>query len=360
MSDSQIDEILLRRTFELAKQGLGQVSPNPMVGAILSKNGRIIGEGYHRGPGQPHAEVEALNSSIEDPAGATLYCNLEPCSHTNKRTPPCAPLLVSKGIKRVVISNIDCNPNVSGKGLQLLADAGIEVDQGQLAAEGEELNKSFFKFMRTGLPYIHIKIAQGLDGKIATASGDSHWISDEAARNEVHKLRFEYDAVMIGRQTAQVDNPTLTARASDGETLKVPWRIIVGNPKKLSSQLSVLNDEHAQKTIILCRENDLPNLKIPGINYIALPEHDFLESGLMALAKMSITSILVEGGATLAETLIEKRLFDKLTIYMAPIYMGQGPGPFQGRRVEKISDALRFGKSNVRILGEQAVFDLSP
>ncbi len=366
MANTQLDEFLLRRTLELALQGLGQVSPNPMVGAILAKNGRIIGEGYHRGPGQPHAEIEAFNSCIEDPAGATLYCNLEPCCHTNKRTPPCVPTILSKGIKRVVFANLDSNPQVAGEGLRLLQEAGLEVEHGQLAAEGEELNRAFFKLMRTGLPYVHVKLAQGLDGKIATATGDSQWISDDAARREVHRLRYEYDAVMVGRQTAQVDNPTLTARNVEGEVTKVPWRILVGNPANFRPDLKVLNDENAHKTLILCKENDLKDFlshganPFPGVNFVPVPEEDFLLNGLKTLAAMSITSILVEGGAHLAESLVEQGLFDKMTIYTAPIYVGQGPGPFQGRKVERISDAMSFGHVRVRVLGEQAVFELSP
>lgn len=357
MSNDHLDAMFLKMAFEQASLARGLVSPNPMVGAVIVKNGRIIGRGHHKGPGHPHAEVEAINSAIEDIYGSTLYCNLEPCVHTNKRTPPCVPLIIEKKIARVVVSNIDPNPEVSGLGLEKLKEAGIEIECGLFEDEGKELNRVFFKYITQRRPYIHLKLAQSLDGKMAISNGLSKWISNDLARSEVHKLRQEYDAVMIGRNTANLDNPKLTARA-DNEIVKVPWRIVVGNPNKLNLDLDLFKDQFQEKTIVFSSE-ELKEKNPSYAQFIRLSEENFLEEMMNKLFELSITSVLVEGGAKLIESFLKKKLFDRLTLYTAPLFLGKGPSLFTNEEFNSMNEIINFENSQVRTLGNQAVFEIS-
>ena len=200
---------------DLAIKGIGTVSPNPLVGAVIVKDRKIVGEGFHQKAGEAHAEVNAVNSSAENLEGAILYTTLEPCCHTNKKTPPCTKLIIEKKFKTVVVANLDPNPSVAGKGIEALRRAGITVITDICKELGEEVNKIFFKNMRTGLPFIHIKQAMTLDGKTASHTGDSKWITSATARSEVHELRYQYDAIMVGSKTANLDNPDLTCRRNE-------------------------------------------------------------------------------------------------------------------------------------------------
>ncbi|MDH5581366.1 MAG: bifunctional diaminohydroxyphosphoribosylaminopyrimidine deaminase/5-amino-6-(5-phosphoribosylamino)uracil reductase RibD, partial [Bdellovibrionales bacterium] len=243
-------QIYMEKAISLAINGRGLVSPNPLVGAVIVKDGKIIGEGFHERAGTDHAEVVAIKNAIEDVSGSTLYCNLEPCCHTDKRTPPCVDLLIEKKIKRVVLCNLDPNPKVCGKGIKLLRAAGIEVELGLLEKEGKKLNETFFKFITSGLPFVHLKMAMSLDGKIALANGKSKWITCEDSRKIVHQMRFDYDAVMIGRETLNKDNPKLTIR--DVESFgKCPYRIVMGNPSAMNLDSDLFIDEYKKKTIVL-------------------------------------------------------------------------------------------------------------
>ena len=218
------DYYFLRQCFTLAKKAKGFVSPNPLVGAILVKKGKVIGRGYHKRYGSDHAEVNALKNAKEGVAGSTLYCNFEPCCHTKKQTPPCVPLIIQKKIKRVVISNFDPNKEVNGKGVKQLREAGVEVITDILEDEGKDLNKFYFKYVSEKLPYITLKIAQSIDGKISEAKDKQTWLTGKESINYVHKLRSEYDAVLVGAGTIRTDNPLLNVRTIKGRN---PIRIII-------------------------------------------------------------------------------------------------------------------------------------
>ena len=313
-----LDEDYMRRAFELASKGKGTVSPNPLVGAVLVFENKIIGEGFHQKSGEAHAEINAINNSEKSLKGATLYCTLEPCCHSNKKTPPCTKEIIKQKISRVVIANIDPNPEVAGKGASELEAAGIEVVTGVLSELGENINKVFFKFIKTGLPYVHLKQAMTLDGKTASESGDSKWITSSIAREEVHDLRYMYDAVMVGSNTANVDNPSLTCRKKN-EVIKVPKRIIAARSKNLDANLLLLNDKYKESTIIVQNNTNLDNLK--------------------EIASMGITSILLEGGCRLASSFVDDGLVDEVSYYIAPKLMGNGTPVYSSSKASLMSDS---------------------
>ncbi|MBT8387474.1 MAG: bifunctional diaminohydroxyphosphoribosylaminopyrimidine deaminase/5-amino-6-(5-phosphoribosylamino)uracil reductase RibD, partial [Ignavibacteria bacterium] len=250
--DVGYDELYLKRCFELAAKGAGTVSPNPLVGTIIVKNGEVIGEGFHQKYGEAHAEVEAINNSAEDSNGSTLYCNLEPCCHTNKQTPPCVPLIISKKISRVVISNLDPNPEVCGEGVKQLRDAGIEVITGLLENKGEELNKFYFNYVKKKIPYITLKVAQSIDGKISKSNNEQSWLTGKESILFVHQQRAVYDAVLVGANTVAVDNPLLTVRNVEGRN---PKRIILDGKLSIDLNASILTAEDVENTWILTSYN---------------------------------------------------------------------------------------------------------
>lgn len=353
--DNILHEKFIQQTFELAQKGFGNVSPNPLVGAVIVKDENILSTGYHAKYGTAHAEADALNKilDINEVKGATLYCNLEPCCHTNKQTPPCAQRIIKAGIKKVIISNRDPNPNVSGKGIQLLKDAGIEVIEGILKEEGETLNKVFFKNMKEGLPFIHLKVAQTLDGKMASISNDSKWISDEEARRNVHHLRFEYDAVAIGRNTQIHDNPKLTARL---EKTISPYRIVFGNINKMNREGHLFNDEFKDKTIVLTTIDPLETNE--KINWINIKKIELPDVFKLLYKKFKITSILIEGGPTLLTSILDQNLYDQMTVYINPILLGNGHSIYKNENNLLIQDAIMFGKTSWSVLNNQAVLEV--
>ena len=233
---TEIGKTFMREALSLARRGLGTTSPNPMVGAVVVRAGEIIGRGFHQKAGEPHAEPNAINDcEINDLSECELYVTLEPCCHTNKRTPPCTSLIIEKGIRKVHVATLDPNPSVSGKGVEVLESVGVQVSVGLLEKEAAALNEVFNKTILSNLPYVHLKLAQTLDGKLATLSGDSKWITDESARTRVHELRLKYDAVMVGRNTLNNDDPSLDIRMGIDAKDKVPFRIILGNPEKFKN-----------------------------------------------------------------------------------------------------------------------------
>ncbi len=357
------DERFIKRCFELAGNGLGHVSPNPLVGCVLVKGEKIIGEGWHRKAGESHAEVEAILHSKESVRGATLYCNLEPCCHTDKETPPCANLIIRKGIKRVVISNLDPNPQVSGKGVEMLINHDLEVVVGVLKNEGESLNKVFFKWITTGFPYIHLKWAQTLDGRLASCTGDSRWISTERARVEIHRLRLNYDAILVGKNTVNVDNPSLSVRMGVESNGKTPWRIVVGTPEKLNWEAKVFNDEASHKTILAIPKGSyLPKKAVD--KSIQIWENSPMQCGkvniqslLKELGKRKITSLLVEGGPVIHTTFLEENLWDEYTGYITPRLMGNGPSLFESSSRNLINNSLILPKPQFRFLENQVVIE---
>lgn len=339
----ELDFIYMRRCFELAKQGLATASPNPMVGCVVVRDGVVLAEGFHAKRGEAHAERDAL-LKISDAVDATLYCNLEPCCHTKKTTPPCVPLIIEKKIKRVVISNVDPNPQVSGHGIELLRAAGIEVDVGVLADEGEALNAAFFTSMREARPLVTLKFAQTLDGKLATTSGDSKWISSEASRKRAHELRLSHDAVLIGRNTLNNDDPSLTIRFGIDARGKVPLRLVVGNPNKMNVNSKLFTDEYSQRTIIIATDI-VPN-ELGHIKTIKMPAT--WKELWQELNQLEIRSVLVEGGPQILSSIAEEKTFDRVEVFIAPRLLGDGIA-LSGRAVSNMSQTINLSGEDVYV-----------
>lgn len=343
----------MRRCFELAKRGAGFVSPNPMVGAVIVKNGKIIGEGYHRLFGGNHAEVDAFNNCIENPEGADMYINLEPCSHTNKKTPPCAPLVINRKIKRLFVSNTDPNPLVSGKGIKLIEESGIEVNTGILEEEGKEINKFFFKFITKGVPYVTIKTAVSQDGFISKEKGKQTWITGEETKEYVHKLRSEYDAVLVGAKTVKIDNPLLNVRAVKGRN---PIRVILDGRLSIPANSHVILTADEERTIILtsARTETIERFNNNGAEIIQLTarENNYipLNQVLCELGKLKISSLLVEGGAEIFTQFIQTKLANELHLIEAPVKFGAGvPAFLQKIKLSQPHKQLKLGKDFLSI-----------
>lgn len=346
MSSSE-DVKYMQRALELAALAVGRTSPNPLVGAILVKDGEVVGEGYHRKAGTPHAEVHALQAAGDDARDATLYVTLEPCSHYG-RTPPCADAVVKAGVKRVVIACLDPNPSVSGEGLRIIQDAGLETTVGVLGEEARRLNEVFFKYIETGIPFITLKVATTLDGKIATSTGDSRWISSETSRKYVHKLRNIYDAIMVGIGTVLKDDPMLNTRL-DREDTRDPVRIIIDSQLDLPLQSKIARSARQQKTIVFCQrqinQEKLISVQKSGIKVVQVESSNdklLLQEVFKILGDMEITSIMVEGGGEINGYLIENNLIDKVYWFIAPKLVGgrEAPTAVGGSGIEKIKDAL--------------------
>jgi diaminohydroxyphosphoribosylaminopyrimidine deaminase/5-amino-6-(5-phosphoribosylamino)uracil reductase len=312
------DTLFMRRALELAALGRGSVSPNPMVGCVIVHEGQIIGEGWHRKYGGPHAEVNAV-AEVEDKAllaESTAYVTLEPCSHFGK-TPPCADLLIGHRIKRVVVCNVDTNPLVGGKGIAKLRQAGIEVQTGLLEAEGRMLNRRFFTFMEKQRPYILLKWAETADGFIARPDYSSKWISNVEARRLVHKWRAEEDAVLVGTNTALYDNPRLNVRDWTGED---PIRIVVDRFLRLPAGLHLFD----QTQTTLCY-NLLEDKSYEYVQYIKLDDVEgFLAAMLEDMYRRKVASVLVEGGAALLNLFIGAGLWDEARVFRSPVAFGDG------------------------------------
>ncbi|WP_456408568.1 bifunctional diaminohydroxyphosphoribosylaminopyrimidine deaminase/5-amino-6-(5-phosphoribosylamino)uracil reductase RibD [Caldithrix abyssi] len=327
---SQFDKKMMRRCFTLARKGRFKVRPNPMVGAVLVKNGRVIGEGYHRYFGGPHAEVEAFQNATEDPTGATLYCNLEPCCHANKKTPPCTPLVISKKVARVVVANIDPNPDVSGKGLQQMREAGIQVESGLLQEEGAELNRVFFLNMKENRPFITLKIARSLDGFISESRDKQTWLTSEKAIKFVHRLRAEHQAVLVGAGTVRADDPQLTVRMARGPQ---PLRLALSASLIFSDRAQIFTDRFRDKTLIITTQQadkeKIEQLLGKGVRVESAPD---LANGNVNLRwlletlwqKFKIGSLLVEGGQQIFTNFLNERLLDELILIETPVLLGQG------------------------------------
>jgi diaminohydroxyphosphoribosylaminopyrimidine deaminase/5-amino-6-(5-phosphoribosylamino)uracil reductase len=323
------DEEFMSQCIELARRGKGNVSPNPLVGAVIVKDQRVVGRGYHRRFGETHAEINVLRDAGRKARGATLYVNLEPCTHYGK-TPPCTGAIISSGIRRVVIGMIDPNPLVKGKGIRALTSAGVEVRTGILSDECRKLNEFFVKEVTTGLPFVTLKIAQTLDGKIALPNARSQWITSKESRKRVHQLRAEYDAVLVGARTAQLDDPQLTVRLGKGRN---PKRILLdGN---LSAPLSsrLFSDSFRSLTVVFARQNGSQEvekkkltLERRGVRIVEiLGRRDGtlpLKSVLESLADLNILSVLVEGGQRVFTQFLDEGFVDRLLVFVAPMIYG--------------------------------------
>lgn len=323
------DYYYLRQCFKQAKKGNGLVSPNPLVGAILVKKGKVIGKSYHKKYGSAHAEVNAIKKSSENVANSTLYCNLEPCCHTNKQTPPCVPLIIKKKIKKVVISNLDPNKDVNGKGIKELRDAGIEVVTGILEDEGKVVNKFYFKYASDKIPFITLKIAQSVDGKISLSKKEQTWLTGKASIKFVHKLRSKYDAVLVGAGTIKTDNPLLNVREVRGRN---PVRVIIDGNLSIPIKSKILNPVDPENTWLFISdsvdEKKVKRIEDRGIEIFRIDScnQKLLDIGkiLKVLAEKKITSVLVEGGANIFTHFLEEELFDEVIIMQTPKILGRG------------------------------------
>ncbi len=317
----------INRALKLAKKGVGSVSPNPLVGAVIVKDGRIAGEGYHRYYGGPHAEIDALKAAGNSAKGAVLYCTLEPCSHWGK-TPPCSEAIIKAGIKKVVIGMNDPNPRVNGNGIDSLVKSGIEIVNGVSESECRNLNKVYIKYITSGRPYVTLKIAQTLDGKITRRINSRTRITEEKANKFVHRLRTQNDAVLIGKRTAIIDNPDLTPRLSRGNT---PVRIILDTRLECHPSLRIFKTLEKGPVIIVTAASDKERRGIfedMGVELIDVRtnKHGFISlSQLMKkLGKRSISSVLVEGGAAIFSSFLRERITDEIILICAPVLFGEG------------------------------------
>lgn len=364
------DRRYMRMALELAAWGRGLVSPNPMVGAVVVKDGRVLGKGFHKRAGGPHAEVYALAEAKGETAGATLYVNLEPCCHTG-RTPPCTRQIIAAGITRVVAAVEDPDPRVSGAGLRELAENGVQVTTGVLAEEARRLNEVFFKYITTGRPFVTLKAAISLDGKIAARTGDSRWITGEEARRIGHELRREADAVVVGVQTVINDDPLLTVRlpATPGDgTEKQPLRLILDTRARIPLRAKVIK-ENPERTVIVTG-SDPPRRKVEalraaGVRVWTLPLRRGRVSLPALLAKAGeekLCSLLVEGGGEVNAAFLEENLVDKVYLFLAPRIIGGATAPtwVEGTGVAKVAQASLWRNTGLTKIGNDLLLEFYP
>lgn len=351
------DEKYMRLAMQLAGNAIGRTSPNPLVGAVIVKDNRVVGCGWHRKAGTPHAEVHALNQAGELAQGADVYVTLEPCAHYGK-TPPCAKALVEAKVKNVYGGLLDVNPKVAGKGFKILEDAGIHVEYGFLQDELRKQNEVFFKWIEHKKPFVVLKAAMTLDGKIATATGQSKWITNETSRAYGYKLRDIYDGIMVGINTVIEDNPMLTARVDGG---KNPIRIVVDSSLKIDINANVVQDKSA-KTIIATTDkadkDKILKLQAQDVDVIVVDKDENdkvdIEKLLDILGQQNICSILVEGGATLSGSFVAKKLVDKVYFFIAPKIIGgkEAKTPVAGTGILNLQEALTLKDIQIEKLEE--------
>ena len=353
------DRDYMKRAIELAKKAVGFTNPNPMVGAVIVKNGRIIGEGYHRKCGELHAERNAFASLNESAEGGTIYVTLEPCCHYGK-TPPCTEAIIENKISRVVIGSRDPNPLVSGKGARILREHGIEVEEDFMKVECDEINYVFFHYITKKTPYVVLKYAMTADGKIASKSGKSKWITGHKSRNEVHKMRHRYMGIMAGIGTVLADDPMLNVRI-DG--LKSPVRIIVDSKLRISMESQIVKTAKQYRTIVACavdNQDKIKKLKSLGIEILILKDEKILEPKvdlkllMKKLGAMEIDSVLVEGGGILNDSLRKNNLIDRMEVFIAPKILGGdlAKSPVEGEGVDELNEATTFNLIKTRFIDQ--------
>ncbi len=357
----EINPAYMKLALRLAAQGAGWVSPNPMVGAVVVKEGRVVGRGFHRRAGAAHAEVEALRQAGESARGADLYVTLEPCNHQG-RTPPCSEAILAAGLARVIIATRDPNPRVAGAGAQFLQSRGLTVEVGLLAAAARRLNQAWFHWLENGRPWVIVKAACSLDGKIATAGGQSQWLTGAPARAFGHRLRHQVDAILVGIETVLHDDPQLTARLPRRST--DPIRIVLDSTLRIPAAARVLHQEPPAPTWVACtaaasaakiaalKEEGAEVLVFPGrpgdAGRVPLPEL------LRLLGARQVQSLLVEGGAEVLGAFFEQKLVNQFYFFFAPKFLGgrQAPGVLGGEGILKLEDALQAQELAVRRVGE--------
>jgi diaminohydroxyphosphoribosylaminopyrimidine deaminase/5-amino-6-(5-phosphoribosylamino)uracil reductase len=355
-----LDEMFMREALKLARRGMGWTSPNPMVGAVLVKEGRVISKGYHRRFGGPHAEVEALSRAEGELDSATLYVNLEPCSHYGK-TPPCAHLIAQRGVGRVVVGTMDPNPEVAGKGIHVLRDRGIRVDVGCLEGACRELNRAYFHWREHGLPWVTLKWAQSIDGRIAASSGDSKWISSERSRARAHRLRALHDAVMVGVETVIRDDPRLTVRLARGRD---PKRIVIDSLLRIPPDSRVLEGCREDSVVWVAAttradQRRAQMLKEAGVKVLLFPPDDEgrvpIEDLLRVLAREEISSLLVEGGAEVLTSFFKLGCFQEIVVFIAPKILGEGISAVGNLGIEEVRCAVSLQGCRWERSGEDLV-----
>ena len=355
------DTDYMRLALELARRGEGWTNPNPMVGAVLVRDGRILSTGYHERCGALHAERHALSRCTESPAGATLYVTLEPCCH-HGRQPPCTDAIIESGIARVVVGSDDPNPLVAGKGLEILRQAGIQVETGVLKAECDALNRIFFHYIQTGRPYVILKYAMTADGKIATRTGASQWITGEAARRHVHTQRNRYRAIMVGVGTVLADDPQLTCRLKGGRD---PLRVICDTNLRTPLTANVVRTAQQTPTCIatcVTQESRLAPYRQAGCQVLSLPQSDghvSLRVLLDHLGKQNVDSVLAEGGSAIHWSLVQGGLVDRVQAYLAPKILGgtQAKSPVGGQGFPHPDQALKLKTPVLTRLGEDILWE---
>ena len=357
------DQRFMQRALDLAARARGLTSPNPMVGAVLVRDGVMIAEGYHRAAGEPHAEVEALTAAGGHARGATLYVTLEPCVH-HGRTPPCAPAVIAAGIRRVVVATTDPNPRVAGRGVTTLREAGIDVVTGVLEAPASSLNRVFLTAMREGRPHVTLKAATTLDGKIADVHGTSKWITGDAARLEGRRLRSEADAVVVGIGTVLADDPALTVRL-DGPWPRQPFRVVLDSKARTPVTAKLIEGEPRGLAIIAvgadAPEDRVRALEAAGARVVRCPGHDGRVSPaavLAALVEREVRGVLVEGGAEVAASFLDAGLVDRVAMFLAPLLLGgtRAPSAIAGGGRE-LKRAVALEAVEVRRVGDDVLVE---
>ncbi|MBI3608440.1 MAG: bifunctional diaminohydroxyphosphoribosylaminopyrimidine deaminase/5-amino-6-(5-phosphoribosylamino)uracil reductase RibD [Nitrospirae bacterium] len=358
------DEVFMRRALRLAARGRGWTSPNPMVGAVVVHDGRIIGEGYHRGPGTPHAEIHALRAAGSAAHGAVLYVTLEPCCHRFKRTPPCTDAVIASGVKRVVVAMPDPNPRVRGRGLRALRRAGLAVEVGVLAETARRLNEAYVVWITTGRPFVTLKIASTLDGKIATASGESRWITGPRSRALTHRLRAQVDAVMVGLGTVIADDPELTARS--GLRGRQPHRIILDERLGTPLRARVLRPRDGSWTYVAttarapaARRRRFEALGVKVL--VAKSRKGLVDMAdvMRRLGRLEMTSVLIEGGAAVNASALRSGVVRKVIVMVAPKLLGghDAVGSVGGESPRRLRDAVSLRGRVVRRCGDDIVVE---
>ncbi len=357
-----MDDKYMKLALNLAMRAHGRTSPNPMVGAVLVRDGKVVGEGWHKKAGTPHAEIHALQEAGDLAQGSTLYVTLEPCSHYG-RTGPCTEAVIKAGVKKVVVAMTDPNPLVAGKGIAQLRQAGVEVVEGILTEQSLRLNEVFLKWITTRMPFTVLKTAMTLDGKIATHTGQSQWITGESARKQVHILRDRYDAILAGIGTVLADDPALTARLPSGG--QNPIRIVVDSLARTPLDAKIVNDGLA-RTLIAVTE-DAPSgrvkaLKEKGAELVVVPAGRGginLEQLFQLLGSQEITSVLVEGGASVNASLLKAGLVDKVCWFIAPKIIGShaAPGPIGGEGTSLLQDAWQIKGMTAEFVGQDLMIN---
>jgi diaminohydroxyphosphoribosylaminopyrimidine deaminase / 5-amino-6-(5-phosphoribosylamino)uracil reductase len=357
--DAARDEVLMGRAIELARNGIGLASPNPLVGAVVTdRAGMVVGEGWHEGPGTAHAEVIALAHAGDRAVGGTLHVTLEPCNH-HGRTPPCAPAIAEAGVARVVAAVADPNPNVAGGGFELLRSAGVFVTEGVERDQGARLIEAFTKAVTMGMPWVTLKFAMSLDGRVAASDGSSRWITGEAARADAHRLRAEHDAVMVGAGTAASDDPSLTVRTA-GYRGRQPMRVVLDSTGRTSPRAAIFD---GAAPVWMATTDAAPSSVVRAwerAGAVVLVAGDrgrvSLEGALAALATshVPVRSVLIEGGPTLAWSAVRAGVVDRFVVYVAPKLIGGtgAPAALGGEGVASIGDARALRFESVERLGD--------